>query len=130
MGRTVLYVEDDDAIRWLFAEALREAGFIVKEEKFAGHALKTLTRYRPDLILLDLGMPPGLMNGIDMLMRLRAIPDWLEIPVVVLSGLTDVVNHDVMANLNVANVLSKGTICGEELVRVVTDVVHGGPRST
>jgi CheY-like chemotaxis protein len=43
--------------RELFAESLREAGFVVQKERLAEQALGTLTRERSDLILLDLGMP-------------------------------------------------------------------------
>jgi CheY-like chemotaxis protein len=85
----VLYVEDDDPIRYLYADALRTAGLIVQEQKFAADALEALMRSRPDLILLDLGMPAGLMSGIEMLVRLRTVSEWARIPVVVLSALGD-----------------------------------------
>ena len=75
----VLYVEDDDPIRYLYADALRRAGLIVQEERFAADALDVLTNSRPDFILLDLGIPAGLMSGIEMLVRLAALA---RIPVV------------------------------------------------
>jgi CheY-like chemotaxis protein len=123
--RNVLYVEDDDLVRELFAGALRDAGFSVEERRFAEQGLDALRRHRPALILLDIGMPPGLMNGIDMLMRLREVPEWAQIPVVVFSGLTDVLNPDVMAHLNVSNVLSKATIDSGDLVGVVSNILEG-----
>jgi len=128
----VLYVEDDDRIRYLYADALREAGLIVHEERFAAHALDVLTRSRPDLILLDLGMPAGLMSGIEMLARLRAVPEWARIPVVVFSALGDLVNPDIMARLNVSNVLSKTGIYGDDLVRLIGDILQrqGGESGT
>ena len=121
----VLYVEDDDLVRELFAESLREAGFVVQEERLAEQALGALTRERPDLILLDLGMPSGLMSGIDMLVQVRDTPELTEIPVVVLSGLTDVINPDVMTHLNVSSVLPKVTTSGDEVVGVVNDILQG-----
>jgi DNA-binding response OmpR family regulator len=120
----VLYVEDDDTVRHLYADALREAGLVVHEERFAGHALDTLTRRLPDVILLDLGMPAGLMSGIEMLLRLRDVPEWAQIPVVVLSGLSDVVNPDIMARLNVSNILSKTAIQGDELARLIGTILR------
>jgi CheY-like chemotaxis protein len=77
----VLYVEDDDVIRELFAESLREAGLTVQEESLAERALDILARSRPDVILLDLGMPAGRMNGVEMLARLRDDPELAGIPV-------------------------------------------------
>jgi CheY-like chemotaxis protein len=92
---------------------------IVEEERFAAHALDVLTRRLPDVILLDLGMPAGLMSGIEMLVRMRDVPEWAQIPVVVFSGLSDVVNPDIMARLNVSNVLSKTEVRGDELARLI-----------
>jgi two-component system, OmpR family, response regulator len=120
----VLYVEDDDRICYLYADALRNAGLIVQEERFAADAFDGLTSSRPDLILLDLGRPAGLMSGIEMLVRLRAVPQWARIPVVVLSALGDFVNPDVMARLNVSNVLSKTGTHGDDLVRLIGDILQ------
>ena len=128
----VLYVEDDDPIRHLYADALRKAGLIVQEQKFAADALDALMRSRPDLVLLDLGMPAGLMSGIEMLVRLRTAPQWARIPVVILSALGDVVNPDIMVRLNVSNVLSKTDIRCDDLVRLIGDILHrhGGESGT
>ena len=128
----VLYVEDDDGIRYMYADALRTAGLIVQEQKFAADALDALTRSRPDLILLDFGMPAGLMSGIEMLVRLRTVPDWARIPVVVLSALGDFVNPDIMARLNVSKVLSKTDIRHDDLVRLIGDILQrqGGESGT
>jgi CheY-like chemotaxis protein len=128
----VLYVEDDDGIRYLYADALRKAGLFVQEERFAADAFDVLTNSRPDLILLDLGMPAGLMSGIEMLVRLRAVPQWARSPVVVFSALGDLVNPDIMARLNVSNVLSKTGIRGDDLARLIGDILHrhGGESET
>ena len=128
----VLYVEDDDGIRYLYADALRKAGLFVQEERFAADAFDVLTSSRPDLILLDLGMPAGLMSGIEMLVRLRAVPQLARIPVVVFSALGDLVNPDIMARLNVSNVLSKTGIRGDDLARLIVDILQrqGGESET
>jgi len=122
--RHVLYVEDNDSVRDLYADALSKAGLIVQEERFAAHALDVLTSFRPDLILLDLGMPAGQMSGIEMLVRLRADPQWERIPVVVFSAAGDLVNPDVMARLNVSNVLSKTGMRVDDLVRLIGDILQ------
>jgi CheY-like chemotaxis protein len=124
MRRHVLYVEDDDVIRDLFAERLRGVGLTVAEERLAERALEALADVRPDVILLDLGMPKGLMSGIEMLARLRGSPEWAEIPVVVFSGFGDVVNPDIMARLNVTHVLAKTAVSGDELARLIAGIVR------
>ena len=68
--RQVLFVEDDDYVRELFAGALREAGIAVTEAKLAEHVLDVLKVERPQLVILDLGMPPGEMSGTELLARI------------------------------------------------------------
>jgi CheY-like chemotaxis protein len=124
MAGRVLYIEDDDAIRELFSETLQESGLTVVEAPLAEHALEALACAVPDVILLDLGMPDGSMSGIEMLVRLRDVKEWARIPVVVLSGFGDVVNPDIMARLNVAHVLSKTAISGDELAHLIVGIVQ------
>lgn len=126
----VLFIEDDDAVRETFATLLREASLTVSEEKFAEDGLRALTRGRPDVILLDLGMPVGHMSGIEMLARLRQVPQWVRIPVVVFSGFGDTVNPDVMARLNVSYLLSKAGVRGNELARLLRDLATSSARSS
>jgi CheY-like chemotaxis protein len=119
----VLFVEDDDFIRQTYAEDLRKAGLIVQEERSTSHALDVLSRGLPGVILLNLEMPANRISGIEMLVRLRNVPEWVHIPVVVLSKLSDVVNPDVMARLNVSTVLSK-TLRSDEVVRLIGDILQ------
>ena len=62
-SETILVVEDDDAVRALSTEVLRDAGYRVLEAPNAGAALEILER-QPDVRLLftDIGLP-GAMNG-------------------------------------------------------------------
>jgi CheY-like chemotaxis protein len=126
----VLYIEDDDVIRGLFAECLRRADLIVVEEGLAERALDTLNRVHPDVILLDLGMPVGRMSGIEMLARLRDVPEWAQVPVVVLSGFGDVVNADIMARLNVSHVLTKTDTHGDEVGRLIGEIIQRRARQS
>ena len=119
----VLFVEDDDFIRQMYAEDLRKAGLIVQEERSTSGALDVLSRGLPGVVLLNLEMPANRISGIEMLVRLRNVPEWAHIPVVVLSKLSDVVNPDVMARLNVSMVLSK-TLRSDELVRLIGDILQ------
>jgi DNA-binding response OmpR family regulator len=104
---SVLIVEDDDAARSLFEDALRMAGFSVSSLSRAEAAFDALRRAIPDVILLDLGMPRGTMQGMELLARLREVPAWREIPVVILSGFGEVVNRDVTRRLGVTAILGK-----------------------
>jgi CheY-like chemotaxis protein len=83
----VLVVDDDDAIREVIAEVLRDEGY---EVACAGNGEQALTELRrphhPDLVLLDLMMP--VMSGWELLELLQASTDLSQIPVVVVSAMT------------------------------------------
>ena len=103
----VLIVEDEPVIRSLLTGALNEAELDVITVDMAQHALAAVNANRPDLILLDLGMPRGTMQGMDFLVLLRETESWKTLPVIILSGYGDIVNRDVTARLGVRAVLSK-----------------------
>src|SRR6184192_4642441 len=64
--------------------ALEMKGYQVDEAANGEEALDKLTEKPPLLVLLDLQMP--VMNGREMLQRMRATPDLKEVPVVIISG--------------------------------------------
>lgn len=57
MSARILCVDDEPAIRRLLRTALERAGFAASEAADARQALDAARRDRPDLILLDLGLP-------------------------------------------------------------------------
>jgi CheY-like chemotaxis protein len=118
-AKSILVVEDDDAIRHLIREAIRAAGFTVSSVSLADEALGVLDSNQFDLIVLDLGMPRGTMQGMELLARIREIERWKHIPVVILSGYGDLVNRDVTARLGVAAILSKPLSDVEQLINVL-----------
>jgi CheY-like chemotaxis protein len=129
----VLYVEDDDNLREVFVEALQNAGFSVRARKLAEEILDELARRTPDVILLDLGMPPGEMSGIELLARVRQHPRWARIPVIVLSGFADIVNPDLLERLRVRHVFTKALIRATEVAAAIMEVIESqaepGPAS-
>ncbi|WAS90842.1 response regulator [Nannocystis punicea] len=82
----VLLIEDDDDIRDVVAELLRDEGYVVHEVADGKQALAYLhgEGRDPCLILLDLMMP--LVDGWQVLSRLRAQDRLLALPVVVMSA--------------------------------------------
>ena len=57
----ILVVEDDDAIRGMVSDVLREDGYNVSEARNGAEAFDYVGAHRPDLIVLDLMMP--VMDG-------------------------------------------------------------------
>ena len=103
----VLIVEDEAVIRDVLSGALRDAGFDVVTVDMAQYALDAVRSRRPEIIILDLGMPRGTMQGMDFLVLLREEADCKNLPVLILSGYGDIVNRDVTTRLGVRAVLSK-----------------------
>ena len=84
---TVWVVDDDRAVRFVLATALREAGYVVREFGAAADALAALRAGVPALIFTDVRMP-GDDDGLALLRKLRAAHPAL--PVIVMSAYTDV----------------------------------------
>jgi signal transduction histidine kinase/ActR/RegA family two-component response regulator len=84
-GRTVLVVDDEDALRELACETLELLGYRVLEADGGNRALDMLQTVRPDLMLLDYAMPG--MNGAEVARQARR--RWPDLPIVFASGHAD-----------------------------------------
>lgn len=78
----VLHVDDDKDILEVTAEALAGSAVMMSAESLAG-ARASLARLKPDLVILDLGLPDG--SGLDLLRELRD-EDGRSVPVIVYSA--------------------------------------------
>jgi len=78
---TVLVIEDDASLRRALRTSLRARSFDVLECASAEEGLVQVADDRPDVVLLDLGLPD--LDGIEALKRMRSFSD---IPVVVLTA--------------------------------------------
>jgi predicted signal transduction protein with EAL and GGDEF domain/CheY-like chemotaxis protein len=83
----VLLVDDDAVNLLLTAAALRERGFVIKEADGGEQALAVLGRWTPDVIVLDALMPG--MDGFRTCEKLRTLPGFEHMPVLMLTGLDD-----------------------------------------
>jgi len=79
-GFRVLVVDDERAIRRFLRASLTAHGHTVYEASDGREAIKAVISNRPDLIILDLGLPD--MEGIEVTRQLR---EWTHTPIIVLS---------------------------------------------
>ena len=84
--KSVLIVEDDKDILWVYNEVLKEEGIKVKTADNAKSALNQLNKHSPGLILLDI-MFPGEINGLELLKILKKDKKTAHIPVIMLTNL-------------------------------------------
>lgn len=80
----ILVVDDDADFRTGLRMALEMKGYQVEEAEDGEQALAKLAEKPPLLVLLDLQMP--VMNGREMLQRMRANAELKDVPVVIISG--------------------------------------------
>jgi DNA-binding response OmpR family regulator len=80
----VLLVEDDAAIRIALTRSLHDHGHVVTSVGSGMPALTAAVEYRPDVVLLDLGLPD--VDGADVLSMLRAVSD---VPVIIATARDD-----------------------------------------
>ena len=85
--RLVLIVDDDRDVRDAMAELLSDEGYACLQAKNGLEALAVLKLERPGLLLVDLIMP--IMNGVDLLARLRQDPCLRDIPVIAMTAAND-----------------------------------------
>jgi CheY-like chemotaxis protein len=83
-ARTVLLVEDSDAIRDAFTILLEDAGYTVLGAGTGHEALALAAAQVPDLMLLDMGLPD--MTGLDVVRQVKAEPATAGIAVVAVTG--------------------------------------------
>jgi two-component system, cell cycle response regulator DivK len=83
----VLVLEDEEHDREIYGRVLWYNGFDVAFAETVQSGLDMTHRYRPDLILLDLGLPD--MSGLDFCRLFRDLPGMGDVPIVVLSGFAE-----------------------------------------
>lgn len=79
----ILLIEDDPAIRDVLRVLLQAEQYRVIEASTSARALIEARSHRPDLLLVDLGLPDG-----DGLKVIRSVREWSPVPIVVLSART------------------------------------------
>lgn len=79
-NQRVLVVDDEAPIRRYLRAALGAQGLTVYESATGEEAIQAVLSHRPDIIILDLGLPD--MDGIEVTRRLR---EWSQTPIIILS---------------------------------------------
>ncbi|MCK5340294.1 MAG: response regulator [Desulfobulbaceae bacterium] len=92
MSKKILIVDDELDMITYISEILEDHGYTSTSAKDGDEGLEVLRREKPDLVLLDLMMPKK--SGITMFQELRNDPDLSHIPVVIVTGISDVTGVD------------------------------------
>lgn len=88
MSENIMIVDDTPATLDLLCDIVMEGGYRARPVSSGEFALRSAVASPPDLFLLDINMPE--MNGLELCARLKANPALTDIPVIFISGLTDI----------------------------------------
>lgn len=112
-------IEDEAPIRRFLRASLSAEGFRVVEAETAASGLRSITQQRPNLVLLDLGLPDG--DGVDLI---RTVREWSSIPIIVLSARGEEQAKIVALDEGADDYLAKPFGIGELLARVRVALRH------
>ena len=122
MAKTILIVEDEEAVRELEKFILEQQGYEVMEARDGLEGLTKAEFKRPDIILLDLMMPD--VSGGRMFDEMRRHPATSGIPIVVVTGKPDA--HQIFdEQIGPDNVIMKPFEADTLLARIAAHI--GGP---
>ena len=120
---TVVVIEDEPQIRRFVRTALEAEGWLVHEADTAKKGLTEAGTRKPDLLVLDLGLPDG--NGLDVI---RDVRGWSAVPIIVLSARSDEADKIAALDAGADDYLTKPFGVGELLARVRANLRR--PRAT
>jgi DNA-binding response OmpR family regulator len=122
----VMLVEDDPAYLDMLRIMLDNAGFRVITAECGEAALTELHRRRPDIMLLDYRMPG--IDGVETLRRMKADPDLRNLPVIMLTAISerDVVNKSIHLGAQdfIVKPSDRDTILAKILVHLPADIAQ------
>jgi len=104
-ARRILLVDDDPDSRELLGLVLGHEGFLVVTVGSGQEALASVAQHPPDLILLD-GRMPG-MDGYEVAARLRGNPATVNIPIIMVTGMTDDASTMRALNAGAVDIIAK-----------------------
>jgi DNA-binding response OmpR family regulator len=84
LKRRLFIADDDEQVRKMLAEYLEEEGYLVEQASDGRQALAKIADFIPDLVILDVRMPE--VDGLEIVRLLHATSN---VPIIILSGLTD-----------------------------------------
>ena len=125
----VLVIEDEENIIELIKLGLRYEGFQVEAVSDGLEGLSAAQRISPDIVILDLGLPPGSIDGLEVCRRLRINPTTQDVPVLMLTARGDVEDRVVGLKTGADDYLTK-PFSFEELVARIQAILRRQHRSS
>jgi len=113
---TILVVDDEENIRWLYREELEEEGYKIVDAASGEEALEIVPELKPDLVVMDIKMPG--ISGVDTLIKIKELDK--DIPVILCSAYGDY-KQDFSTWASDAYVVKSASL--DELKKAITNVL-------
>jgi DNA-binding response OmpR family regulator len=117
MANKIAIIEDDQAIRDMYELKLKHSGYEVKTATNGKEGLELLKNYDPDLVLLDLMMPE--MNGEELLLEYRQMPEGEKTKVIVLTNVSTEESSESLSKLNIEDYIVKANHTPAQVIEIV-----------
>jgi CheY-like chemotaxis protein len=85
--------------------------------------LEKIKEFHPDMLLIDIMMP--VMNGVEMLAQVKLDPDTRDIPVIMLTNLSDTRTAEATINQGALRYIVKGNYNPMDVAALVKDILAG-----
>jgi CheY-like chemotaxis protein len=123
--KKLLIIEDDRIIGNIYSKKFAGEGFNVEVAEDGQTGLERISGFRPDIVLLDLMLPK--LNGLDILARVRANPEFAQLPIIVFSNAYMTTVIDAAWKAGATTVLTKANTSPKKLTETIAELLAQAP---
>lgn len=120
----ILIVEDEEILLAALQEELTQGGYSIEGAANGEEGLAKVKSFKPDLVLLDLVMPK--MDGMEALKKLKEDDETKDVPVIILTNLSDYERISEALSLGAKDYLVKANYSLSDLLEKVKTVLGRG----
>ncbi len=119
--KKVLVIEDDAFLLSVYQAKMQQVQLDFRIAKDGEQAFSLLNEFQPDLIVLDLMIPKE--SGFDVLKKLKSEPKWQNIPVLVVSNLSQDEEKEKAKKLGAVDFFVKSEVNMQEIIQRVEQLL-------
>ena len=124
----IVCAEDDKLISGSLIQGFVDAGFEATPAYDGEEAISKIREIKPDVIVLDIMMPK--LDGIGVVWELKANPDTANIPVVMLTNMSDTNTVSKILEAGVTDYLLKSEQSIDQIIEKVKEVMDRNPQQS
>lgn len=120
--KKIVIIEDEVAISQMYKVKFELSGYDVTVAENGRLGLEAIQKVNPDIVLMDLLMPE--MTGYETLKALRAIPEYRDLSVIMLTNVEREESVKKLEGLNVLRYIVKADVSPRQIVTIVTEELN------